>query len=111
MVVRTRPRRRDSSGAGCGQLSPTSDGRAATVCRRWGSKPELIRQVLTGVAGTQLQVPDAGSVDTGLRMLARAVQVVLSAPPGQRFATALIVGGLSAPQIARGHAAVSGRTA
>ena len=51
-----------------------------TVYRRWGSKPELIRQAVTGAAGTQLRVPDAGSVDTDLRMLAPAVQVELSAP-------------------------------
>jgi tetracycline repressor-like protein len=51
-------------------------------------------------AGTQLQVPDAGSVDTDLRMLARAVQVDLSAPQGAAITTALIVGGLSAPEIA-----------
>jgi hypothetical protein len=47
-----------------------------------GSKRELTRQALTGGAGTQLQVPDAGSVDTDLRMLARAVQVARCAPQG-----------------------------
>jgi AcrR family transcriptional regulator len=71
-----------------------------TVYRRWGSKPELIRQALTGAASTQLQVPDTGSVDTDLRTLARAVQVVLSTPRGAAITTALIVGGLSAPEIA-----------
>jgi hypothetical protein len=70
------------------------------VCRRWGSKPGLIWQALTGAAGTQLQVPDVGSVDTGLRMLARAVQVMLSAQQVAAITTALIVGGLSAPEIA-----------
>jgi hypothetical protein len=35
-----------------------------------------------------------------LRMLARAVQLVLSAPQAAVITTALIVGGLSAPEIA-----------
>jgi hypothetical protein len=45
-----------------------------------------------------------------LRMLARAVQVARSAPQGAAIATALILGGPSAPD-RRGHAAVLGRTA
>jgi hypothetical protein len=110
MVVHTRPQRRDSSGAGYGQLSPTLTAALPTVYRCWGSKRELIRQALTGAAGTQLQVPDAGSVDTDLRMVARAVQVARSAPQGAAITTALIVGGLSALD-RRGHAAVLGRTA
>ncbi|HEY1622362.1 MAG TPA: hypothetical protein VGG16_01050 [Streptosporangiaceae bacterium] len=50
MVVHTRPQRRDSSGAGYGQLSPTLTAALPTVYRRWGSKRELIRQALTGAA-------------------------------------------------------------
>ncbi len=71
-----------------------------TVYRRWGSKPELISQALAGAAGTQIQLPDSGSVDTDLRMLARAVQGVLSSAEGAAVTTALIVGGLSSPEIA-----------
>jgi AcrR family transcriptional regulator len=71
-----------------------------TVYRRWGSKPELIRQALAGAAGTRIQVPDTGSTDTDLRALAHAVQVVLSSPQGAAITTALIVGGLSSPEIA-----------
>jgi AcrR family transcriptional regulator len=71
-----------------------------TVYRRWGSKPELVRQALAGAAGTHIQVPDTGSVDTDLRMLARAVQAVLSSARGAAITTALIVGGLSSPEIA-----------
>jgi AcrR family transcriptional regulator len=71
-----------------------------TVYRRWGSKPELIRQALAGAAGTHIQVPDTGSVDADLRMLARTVQAVLSSAQGAAITTALIVGGLSSPEIA-----------
>jgi AcrR family transcriptional regulator len=71
-----------------------------TVYRRWGSKPELIRQALAGAAGTHIQVPDTGRADTDARMLARAVQAILAAPQGAAITTALIVGGLSSPEIA-----------
>lgn len=71
-----------------------------TVYRRWGSKPELIRQALAGAAGTHIQVPDTGGVDADVRMLARAVQAVLSSVQGAAVTTALIVGGLSSPEIA-----------
>ncbi len=71
-----------------------------TVYRRWGSKPELISQALAGAASTHIQVPDTGGVDTDLRMLAHAVQAVLSSAQGAAITTALIVGGLSSPEIA-----------
>ncbi len=53
-----------------------------TVYRRWGSKEEIIRQALVSAALARIQVPDTGSVDTDLRMLARAVQAVISVPEG-----------------------------
>jgi AcrR family transcriptional regulator len=71
-----------------------------TVYRRWGSKPELIRQALAGAASTRIQVPDTGNVDADVRTLARAVQLILSSPEGAAITTALIVGGLSSPEIA-----------
>jgi AcrR family transcriptional regulator len=71
-----------------------------TVYRRWGSKPELIRQVLAGAAVSHIPVPDTGSVDGDLRELARAVQAVLSVPHGAAITRALIVGGLTSPEIA-----------
>jgi AcrR family transcriptional regulator len=71
-----------------------------TVYRRWGSKPELIRQALAGAAVTHIQIPDTGRVDTDAQALARAVQAILSAPQGAAITTALIVGGLSSPEIA-----------
>jgi AcrR family transcriptional regulator len=71
-----------------------------TVYRRWGSKAELIRQVLTGVAGTAIPVPDTGSIGEDLRALARAVGAILSDPGGAAITRALIVGGLASPEIA-----------
>jgi AcrR family transcriptional regulator len=71
-----------------------------TVYRRWGSKAELIRQVLTGVAGTALPVPDTGSIGEDLRALARAVGAILSDPGSAAITRALIVGGLTSPEIA-----------
>jgi AcrR family transcriptional regulator len=71
-----------------------------TVYRRWGSKVEIIRQALLGAAAAHIQVPDTGSVDSDLLLLARAVQVVLSPPQGAAITTALIVGGLASTELA-----------
>ena len=71
-----------------------------TVYRRWGNKAELIRQALAGAAVAHIQVPDTGNVDEDLRLLARAVQAVLSAPQGATITRGLIVGGLTSPEIA-----------
>ncbi len=60
----------------------------------------MIRHALTGAASTHIPVPDTGSVDTDLRMLAHAVQAVLSSAQGAAITTGLIIGGLSSPEIA-----------
>jgi AcrR family transcriptional regulator len=71
-----------------------------TVYRRWGSKAAIIKQALTGAAGAQIQVPDTGSVDRDLLLLARAVQAVLAGPQSGPVTTALIVGALSSAELA-----------
>jgi AcrR family transcriptional regulator len=71
-----------------------------TVYRRWGSKVEIIRQALVGAASEHIHVPDTGSVDSDLLLLARAVQAVLSAPQGAAILTGLIVGGLASAELA-----------
>ena len=71
-----------------------------TVYRRWGSKVEIIKQALIGAAGAHIRVPDTGSVDGDLLLLARAVQVVLSPQQGAAITTALIVGGLASTELA-----------
>jgi AcrR family transcriptional regulator len=72
-----------------------------TVYRRWGSKVELIAEALIGAARSHIEVPDTGSVDLDLRLLARAVQVVLSLPQGAAITRALIVGAMTSPELAR----------
>ncbi|MGH3208743.1 MAG: TetR/AcrR family transcriptional regulator [Trebonia sp.] len=69
-----------------------------TVYRRWGSKVEIIKQALVGAASVHIQVPDTGSVDSDLLLLARAVQGVLS--QGAAISTALIVGSLASAELA-----------
>jgi AcrR family transcriptional regulator len=71
-----------------------------TVYRRWGSKAEIIRQALVGAASEHIHVPDTGSVDSDLLLLARAVQAVLPAPQGTAILTGLIVGGLASAELA-----------
>jgi AcrR family transcriptional regulator len=70
-----------------------------TVYRRWGSKVEIIRQALAGAASVHIQVPDTGSVESDLLLLAQAVRGVLSGPRGA-ITTALIVGALSSAELA-----------
>ncbi len=71
-----------------------------TAYRRWGSKAELIRQALIGAAVAHIEVPDTGSVDADLRLLARGVQAILSTPEGAAITRALIVGAMTSPEIA-----------
>jgi AcrR family transcriptional regulator len=71
-----------------------------TVYRRWGGKAEIITQALAGAAVASIPVPDTGSVEDDLRALARAVQAVLSAPEGAAITRALVMGGLTSPEIA-----------
>jgi len=71
-----------------------------TVYRRWGSKAEIIRQALAGAAVAHIPVPDTGSIEGDLLALARAVQAVLADPAGAPVTRALVVGGLSSPEIA-----------
>jgi len=71
-----------------------------TVYRRWGNKVEVIRQAMASAAVAHIQVPDTGSVDSDLLLLARAVQALLSAPQGAAITRALIVGGLASAELA-----------
>jgi AcrR family transcriptional regulator len=71
-----------------------------TVYRRWGSKAELISRALIGAASSRIQVPDSGRVETDLRLLARAVQAVLSLPEGAAITRALVAGALASAEIA-----------
>jgi AcrR family transcriptional regulator len=70
-----------------------------TVYRRWHTKAELIAQVLIGAAGSQIQVPDTGSVASDVHELARAVRGILAVPQGAAITRALIVGAMSSPEI------------
>ena len=70
-----------------------------TVYRRWGTKAELVTQVLTATAGTMIQVPDTGSAASDLRALARSVRAVLASPQGAAVTRTLLAGAIAAPEI------------
>ena len=91
---------RDYSDISIESISARAGVHKTTVYRRWGSKVELIRQVLVGAAAARIQLPDSGSIDTDVRALARAVQAILSLPEGAAITRALIAGALSSPEIA-----------
>lgn len=91
---------RDYSDISIESIAARAGVHKTTVYRRWGSKAELIRQVLVGAAAARIQLPDSGSIDTDARALARAVQAILSLPEGAAITRALTVGALSSPEIA-----------
>jgi AcrR family transcriptional regulator len=91
---------RDYSDISIESIAARAGVHKTTVYRRWGSKVELIRQVLVGAAAARIQLPDSGSIDTDARALARAVQAILSLPEGAAITRALIAGALSSPEIA-----------
>jgi AcrR family transcriptional regulator len=91
---------RDYSDISIESIAERAGVHKTTVYRRWGSKAELIRQVLVGSAAARIQLPDSGSIDTDARALARAVQAILSLPEGAAITRALIAGALSSPEIA-----------
>jgi AcrR family transcriptional regulator len=91
---------RDYSDISIESIAARAGVHKTTVYRRWGSKVELIRQVLVGAAAARIQLPDSGSIDTDVRALARAVQAILSLPEGAAITRALIAGALSSPEIA-----------
>jgi AcrR family transcriptional regulator len=72
----------------------------STVYRRWGSKPELICQVLLDAARARIPVPDSGNAADDIRALARSVQTILSAPDSAAITSGLITGAMASGEIA-----------
>jgi AcrR family transcriptional regulator len=70
-----------------------------TVYRRWGTKAELVTQVLTATAGTMIGVPDTGGAASDLRALAQSVRAVLASPQGAAVTRTLLAGAMDAPEI------------
>jgi AcrR family transcriptional regulator len=91
---------RDYSDISVDSIAARAGVHKTTVYRRWGSKEEIIRQALIGAAAARIPVADTGSFATDVATLARSVQAVLSVPQGAAITRALVVGALSAPEIA-----------
>jgi len=70
-----------------------------TVYRRWGSKPELVRQALGAAAQSMIEVPDTGDIGSDLRLLSRSVQATLGSPRGAGVTRGLLAGAAGAPEI------------
>ena len=70
-----------------------------TVYRRWHTKPELITNALTDLAGWMMEVPDTGGVDTDLRLLCRSVQAAIGSPRGAAFTRSLLAGAAVSAEI------------
>src|ERR1700735_3140247 len=70
-----------------------------TVYRRWHTKPELLTNALTDLAGWMMEVPDTGGVDTDLRLLCRSVQAAIGSPRGAAFTRSLLAGAAVSAEI------------
>jgi AcrR family transcriptional regulator len=91
---------RDYADISIESIAARSGVHKTTIYRRWGSKPELIRQVMLSAASERIPAPDSGSAADDLAMLAHSVQAILSDPASAAITSALITGATSAPEIA-----------
>lgn len=70
----------------------------ATLYRRWGGMDGLIAQALTTSAEQPWPIPDTGSVDEDVRLLAHEVYATFTDPGLRTTPTALIAAALRSPQ-------------
>ncbi|MFB7664134.1 TetR-like C-terminal domain-containing protein [Kitasatospora sp. NPDC056138] len=70
----------------------------ATLYRRWGGIDGLIAQALTSSAEQPWPIPDTGSVDEDVRLLAHEVYATFTDPELRTTPTALIAAALRSPQ-------------
>ena len=63
-----------------------------TVYRRWGSKERLVAEVLQVAAASRIVLPDSGSVEEDLRLLARSVVATLVTAEGAGTVRAMVAG-------------------
>jgi AcrR family transcriptional regulator len=72
-----------------------------TLYRRWGGKEQLIADAIETAAADRIEVPDSGDVGQDLRVLARAVQSVLTSREGAATVRALVSGAQGTPEVQR----------
>ncbi|GAA2252864.1 MULTISPECIES: TetR-like C-terminal domain-containing protein [Kitasatospora] len=70
----------------------------ATLYRRWGGMDGLIAQALTTSAEQPWPIPDTGSVDEDVRLLAHEVYATFTDPELRTTPTALIAAALRSPR-------------
>jgi AcrR family transcriptional regulator len=70
-----------------------------TIYRRWHSKAELVTQALTATAGSLIEIPDTGHLESDLRILSRSVRATLASPRGAATTRTLLVGAAASPEI------------
>ncbi|MER7756141.1 TetR/AcrR family transcriptional regulator C-terminal ligand-binding domain-containing protein [Kitasatospora sp. NPDC097643] len=71
-----------------------------TVYRRWKDRDTLIVDALTGQIATDIPIPDTGSVDEDLRLLARGLAAWLTGPSGGAVLAVLLSDAVRVPAMA-----------
>jgi AcrR family transcriptional regulator len=90
---------------GYGRLSIEAVARRAgvgktAVYRRWSSKLEMVLEIVSGVAGQSLPLPDTGSLRGDIEMLLRIVARALQHPLASQIIPDLLAEAARNPQIA-----------
>ncbi|WP_036510256.1 TetR/AcrR family transcriptional regulator [Nocardia aobensis] len=62
-----------------------------TVYRRWPDRDALITDALSESVATKIPIPDTGSIEGDLRMLARSLAAWTSSPAGRAVLSVLVV--------------------
>lgn len=68
-----------------------------TVYRRWPDRDTLITEALSESVATEIPVPDTGSIDGDLRVLARSLVDWITSPAGRAVLAVMLSGATGAP--------------
>lgn len=91
---------------GYGRLSIEAVARRAgvgktAVYRRWSSKLEMVIEMIAGAAGTSLDLPDTGSLQTDLELVLFAASRALQHPLASQIIPDLLAEAARSPEIGR----------
>lgn len=97
---------RELAAVGYGRLSIEAVARRAGVAktavyRRWGSKLDMVLEIVTDVAGRSLPLPDTGSLRGDVEMLLRIVARALRHPLASQIIPDLLAEAARTPKIAQ----------
>jgi AcrR family transcriptional regulator len=70
-----------------------------TVYRRWGTKPNLLRDAIATLAETEIPVPDTGDFAEDMRAFARTIAATVTGPGGGAVVRGLFLGATDSAEL------------